>query len=162
MKYLKRSILLVNMLLFASSCSVLNKSNFLEFEDQGNILITITTIIDDEEIAIDSGTKLNSSQFNQLELTIEQLSQDLSIQIYWDGVDVGFPISEVKNKDSSLKSGFYRKVVENYDSISYPDFFEVGTHTIKIFEFDQEGNRDQTPTSYNVESLKTINYEVVE
>ena len=82
MKYLRLSLFFLVTLLFASACSEKLDTNFLEFEDQGELSIAWTTIIDGEEITIESGTKLDSSQFNQITVTAEQDERHLFIMLF--------------------------------------------------------------------------------
>ena len=162
MKYLRLSLFFLVTLLFASACSEKLDTNFLEFEDQGELSIAWTTIIDGEEITIESGTKLDSSQFNQITVTAEQDERHLFIMIFFDEMDTRFINALAEENGTIPEKGFYRKKIENYDSTSYPYYFEVGTHTIKAFEFDPEGNRNHTPNSRNIKAVKTITYEVVD
>lgn len=150
-------------LCFLTSCSKTTQTDIFQLEDVGTLDITLTGIVGDKEIPLTPDVTLTMEDFSKIIITAAKLNPDLSVNIYFNEIDAQFPIAEVKHptKNKTPSSSFYT-VIEEYDRASYPAFFTKGSHTVKIFQFDQAGNGKQLPTPSNIDSIKTLRYEVVE
>ncbi|MHC5269501.1 hypothetical protein ACYSNO_10010 [Enterococcus sp. LJL98] len=146
-------------LFLGTGCVNSNKvTDIFELKDTGKLDIVFSAIINDRIVEIENGTNLDSLKTSTIQINASNLDSKQSIKVYFDKIDAGFPITDVKNKNTNA----LYSVVESYDSEMYPEFFTVGSHTIKIFQYDPEPGTSQVPSKNKINDISTITYQITD
>lgn len=153
-------IISFSLVLFLSTgCVNSNKvTDIFELKDTGELDIVFSAIINDRIVEIENGADLDSLKLSTIQINASNLDSKQSIKVYFDKIDADFPITDVKNQNTNA----LYSVVENYDPEMYPEFFTIGSHTIKIFQYDPEPGTSQVPSRNNINDIITITYRITD
>ena len=143
---------------FLTACSTKdNTTDIFQFEDKGNLNITLTATVDDQPIPIENGNELSLKKLSAIQIQASDLDPKQSVNVYFNQIDAHFPITETKKTQATQYT-----VIENYIPEDYPDFFTLGNQTVKIFQYDAEPGTAKVPSYNKINDIKTIQFAIVE